>query len=677
MKLLDELKRRNVIKATIAYIVVAWILMQLIGIVLPNFDAPPWVFKTLTFVISIGLPIWMIFSWVYEVTPEGLRKTAQVSKEQSITTDTNKRLNIIIIITLIIAILISFINEPILGISSNNNFNNKITTDNSIAVLYFTDMSEGNDSEWFCDGVMEDILTYLSKIKGLRVIPRKSVIQYKNSDKTIPKIAQELGVAYVVDGSVRKQEDTVLISAQLIKANDDLFWAEKYKEKLEDIFKIQNKVSKEIVHQLKVAISPEEEKELDKIPTAKIEAYLLFLKGRSIAERRTKGYLENSIELYKQSIILDPNYVQAYVEIANSYLLLSSYGYINDDLAKIEIESFIHKALDIDPKAFGVYNILGLFYNNRMNWEKARQNFEKAIVLNPNDANAHYYFALYFRDKPILDAKNYLIHMEMAEQLDPSSSNIKRNKVMALLYNGKIKEAEKYFNKIKHTIGTEQENSLLGHINSLKNKDWTESIRIYKTMIDKDPANPMNNYWFSVYYSSVLHDYVGMLEYAKRAYNLDAENVQIAGYYFLSLLMNKMFDQAKELLNNSNFIDKLSDEKKNNLFFKYHYYQENYLKALFYSNKLNNKNFELEALIFAKLADTVQTYYILNNHVLGYGQKARVFAILKQKDSMYYYLNRLGPLDCLNINDKLEFEPYRKEPKFKAFLKKNYFPYSK
>ena len=196
-------------------------------------------------------------------------------------------------------------------------------------------------------------------------------------------------------------------------------------------------------------------------------------------------------------------------------------------------------------------------------------------------------------------------------------------------------------------------------------------------MIDKDPANPMNNYWFSVYYSSVLHDYVGMLEYAKRAYNLDAENVQIAGHYFLSLLMNKMLDQAKELLNNSNFIDKLSDEKKNNLFFKYHYYQENYLKALFYSNKLNNKNFELEALIFAKLADTVQTYYILNNHVLGYGQKARVFAILKQKDSMYYYLNRLGPLDCLNINDKLEFEPYRKEPKFKAFLKKNYFPYSK
>jgi len=264
--------------------------------------------------------------------------------------------------------------------------------------------------------------------------------------------------------------------------------------------------------------------------------------------------------------------------------------------------------------------------------------------------------------------------MEKAEKLDPSSSNITRNKVMALLYNNKIKEAEKYFNQIKPIIGADQENSLLGHINSLKNKDWTESIRIYKTMLDKDPANPRKNYWFSVYYSSVLHDYISMLEYAKKAYELDSENVQIAGHYFLALLMNKRFDQAEELLNNSNFIDKLSDDKKNNLFFKYHYYQENYIKALVYSNKLKNKNFELEALIFAKLADTVQTYRILNNHVFGYGQKARVFAILKQKDSMYYYLNKLGPLDCLTINDKEEFDPYRNEPEFKAFLRENYFP---
>jgi len=677
MKLLDELKRRNVIKATIAYIVVAWILMQIMAIVLPNFDAPTWVFKTLIFVISIGLPIWMIFSWVYEVTPEGLRKTAQVSKEKSITTDTNKRLNIIIIITLITAILLSFFNEPILGTSSKNNFNKELISDNSIAVLYFADMSEGNDSEWFCDGVMEDVLTYLSKIKGLKVIPRKSVIQYKDSDKSIPEIAKELGVSYVVDGSVRKQENIVVITAQLSKANGEMRWADSYTEKLEDVFKIQNKIAKEIVHQLKIAISPEEEKELDKIPTDKIEAYLLFLKGRSIAERRTKEDLVISIQLYKSSIILDPNYVQAYVEIANSYLLLSSYGYINDDLAIIEIESFINKALDVDPEAFGAYSILGLLYNNMMNWEKAKQNFEKAIALNPNDANAHYYFALYFRDKPILDAKNYLIHMEKAEKLDPSSSNIKRNKVMALLYNGKIKEAENYFNKIKPIIGTEQENSLLGHINSLKNKDWTESILVYKNWMEKEPNNPNSHYGLSNRYSCISRDHIKMLEHAERAYNLDTENVQLASHFIMALLKNKKFAQVNELLNNSNFINKFSEDQKNELFFYYHYYQKNYVKALVYNNKLKIKNFEFEALIFAKLRDTTQTYYLLNNHIFSYGQKARVFAILQEKDSMYYYLNRLVALDCLSINDKEEFDPFRNEQEFKAFLKKNYFPYSK
>ena len=112
MKFFEELKRRNVIKATIAYVVVAWILLQLIATILPIFEAPPWVFKTLTFIIAICLPIWIIFSWVYEVTPEGLKKTAKISKEQSITAATNKRLNIIILITLIIAIAVAFINKP-------------------------------------------------------------------------------------------------------------------------------------------------------------------------------------------------------------------------------------------------------------------------------------------------------------------------------------------------------------------------------------------------------------------------------------------------------------------------------------------------------------------------------------------------------------------------------------
>ena len=154
MNFFDELKRRNVIKATIAYIVVAWVLLQVFTSVLPNLGAPPWVLKTLMFLIVIGLPIWIIFSWVYEITPEGLKKTLEVSNEQSITEATNKRLNIIIIITLIIAIAVSFLNKPIPNTSSKTIADNELILDNSIAVIPFKNLSVNRENQYFADGMI-------------------------------------------------------------------------------------------------------------------------------------------------------------------------------------------------------------------------------------------------------------------------------------------------------------------------------------------------------------------------------------------------------------------------------------------------------------------------------------------------------------------------------------------
>jgi TolB-like protein len=204
---INELKRRNVIKASIAYVVVAWILLQAVSIILPIVNAPEWVLKMFTFFLAIGFPIWVIFSWVYEVTPEGLKKTAQVSKNQSVTTTTNKRLNILILVGLVIAIIVNFFNKP--TFDTSNNSIESANVQNSIAVLYFDDISSGGDTEWFCDGVTEDILTNLSKIKELTVISKTSTKRYKNTDKSIPEIAAELGVSYIVEGSVRRHEDKV------------------------------------------------------------------------------------------------------------------------------------------------------------------------------------------------------------------------------------------------------------------------------------------------------------------------------------------------------------------------------------------------------------------------------------------------------------------------------------
>ena len=179
----EELKRRNVIKASIAYLVVNWVLLQLLSTVLPIVEAPDWVIKTLTLLMLLGFPIWVIISWVFEVTPDGLRSTSNAYKEQSITIKTNKRLNILIIIGLISAIAVSFFNRSELAVFSSNN---KVL-ETSIAVLPFDDMSSGGDTQWFCDGITEDILTNLSRIKGIdKVISRSSMMQYKENRPAIP-----------------------------------------------------------------------------------------------------------------------------------------------------------------------------------------------------------------------------------------------------------------------------------------------------------------------------------------------------------------------------------------------------------------------------------------------------------------------------------------------------------
>lgn len=346
--LLKELKRRNVIKSTLAYLVVAWVLLQVFSILLPMVEAPEWVLKTLTLVMVIVFPLWILFSWTYEITPDGIKRTAQVSKDDSISATTNKRLNVLILIALTVAITVGLLFRPLSNETSNIAANPVF--DKSIAVLPFDDMSSEGDTEWFCDGVTEDILTNLSKIKKLKVISRSSVMQYKKNRPTIPEIAKALGVSYILEGSVRKHNNKIVITAQLIDANDKHLWADNYNADFEEVFKIQQEVSKKIVEQLKITISPEEEKALAEFPTDNMEAYQLYLQGRSFSEKWGKENSKISINLFEQAIALDPNFADAYAELGFANWTSSH----NDSIIKL-----------------------------------SKQYFEKALALNPNSSRAH------------------------------------------------------------------------------------------------------------------------------------------------------------------------------------------------------------------------------------------------------------------------------------------------
>ena len=325
---------------------------------------------------------------------------------------------------------------------------NKVPEDLSIAVLPFTNLSSDEDAEIFRDGITEDILTQLSKLKELHVISRKSVMQFKNTDKPISEIAKKLGVAYVLHGSIRKYGDDVRVTAQLVLAeSDELTWAGQYDKTLTDIFAIQSEVSKEIVDALNIKISFEEEQSLDFIPTQNIEAYQLFLKGRNAADNRTQESLAESIQLYEAAIKLDPNYAEAYAEIANSVYLETYYSGRDAVEASQLANEYLDKAEDISSSVSRIYSVRGLIYNIEGKANLAKAAFEKAIKLAPNDLTARHQFSTFYYYNQ--EYEKQLEQAEIAFRLDPLSFATANSYFTALTANQKYDEAEKLMKMIE------------------------------------------------------------------------------------------------------------------------------------------------------------------------------------------------------------------------------------
>ena len=320
--------------------------------------------------------------------------------------------------------------------------------DYSIAVLPFDNLSSDDDAEIFRDGMTEDILTYLSKIKDLHVISRTSVMRYKDTKKAIPEIAKELGVSYILEGSIRKYGNKVRVTAQLIDAaNDEHLWAENYDKTLVDIFEIQTQVSNEIVNALKLNLSFEEQQGLASIPTQNIDAYKLFLTGRKEADKRNKESIAKSILLYKEAIVLDQNYADAYAEIANSIYLETYYSGRNLKQAAQLAYEYLDKAEAINPNLARVYSVRGLINNIQGKSEEAQRAFEKAISLSPNDLTARHQFSTYYYYTQQFEKQ--LEQAAIAYKLDPLSFATANSYFTALTANRKFDEAELLMKKVE------------------------------------------------------------------------------------------------------------------------------------------------------------------------------------------------------------------------------------
>ena len=388
MNFFAELKRRNVYKVAIAYAVVAWLLVQAASIFLPAFNAPQWAMQIVILIVVVGFPIALAFSWAFEITPEGIKRESEVQADESITHHTGRK---IVALTIVLAVIATglFVFQLIRARSTSSSAATAITS-KSIAVLPFDNLSRDPDNAYFVEGIQDEILTRLAKIADLKVIARSSTQRFQNKGD-LPQIAQQLGVAHLLEGSVQKVNDQVRINVQLIKAaNEAHLWAEVYDRKLTDIFAVESEIAKTVADTLQAKLTGSEQRVIASRPTENTEAHQLYLKGRFFWNKRTGNDLKKSIDYFQQAIAIDPNYALGYAGVADAYVFLPGYtaGAPRDCYPKAMAAA--KKALELDNTLAEAHTTLALalwYYD--FDFPQANREFQRAIELNPNYATGH------------------------------------------------------------------------------------------------------------------------------------------------------------------------------------------------------------------------------------------------------------------------------------------------
>ena len=323
-KFFAELKRRNVYKIAVAYIVAGWALSQGIAQVFPVFDVPNWVVRLIVFLIVIGFPIALIFAWAFEITPEGLKRAEEADAMPQSARPTKRTWIYIVVIGAVVSVALFFLGRYTAGNRTTLRDDNK-----SIAVLPFQSLSEDKNDAYFADGVQDQILTNLAKVSDLKVISHTSVRQYKSgAERNLREIGRQLGVAYIMEGSVRRVRDRLRINAELIDARTDThIWAETYDRTAADLFAIQSELAQSIVSQLKAKLSPQQKAEIEERPTQDLDAFELYLQAKAIIDSYinatdVRAALLQALKSLTEAIQRDPNFVSAYCYAARANDLL-------------------------------------------------------------------------------------------------------------------------------------------------------------------------------------------------------------------------------------------------------------------------------------------------------------------------------------------------------------------
>jgi len=430
-----ELKRRNVIRMAGLYLVGAWLTVQVFATLLPVFEAPPWVMKAVVSALVFGFVPTLVFSWIYELTPQGIKRDAEVPREQSIAPQTGRRIDRMIIAVLLIALVYFGVDKFVLGPrrESGSVAARKAAPavaepaaqpvdEKSIAVLPFTDLSPAHDQEYFSDGMAEEILNALAQVKDLKVAGRTSSFHFKGTNEDLRTVGKALGVASVLEGSVRKQGDKVRITAQLIRASNGFhLWSNSYDGDLKDVFEVQERIARAITDQLQVVIAGDQGTRLVPVATTSPEAHELYLQATAVFNHRDGQRMADAIAKLKEATRLDPNFARAHSRAAALGAIVGAYTEVDEEQALASAEREANLAIELDPTLAEPHAALATIHGYRHHWIAAQVESERATTLDPNDSNAMFWRGLALVDAGYVSAG--IAAIDKALKIDPLLPN--------------------------------------------------------------------------------------------------------------------------------------------------------------------------------------------------------------------------------------------------------------
>jgi TolB-like protein/Tfp pilus assembly protein PilF len=476
---LQRLRQRKIVEWAIAYVAGAWLLLELLGFVAENFGWPTGIVRGATVFLGIGLLVTLVLAWYH-----GEKGQQRV---------TGPELLIIAGLLLVAGAWAAYVSKDSEPEESETGTPPTLAIDpRSIAVLPFENRSAGGENAaFFAEGMHDDILTTLAKIGGLKVISRTSAMKYRATEKSIPEIAGELGVATVLEGGVQRAGDRVRLNVQLIDAETDRhMWAETYDEELTtaNIFSIRSDIARKIAAALQATLAPEVAERIEVRPTESLEAYDLYTRGRYLANRsRTRRDVESAADLYRKAIAADPAYAPAHVDLAGTYLVLWGQGSLAAEEALPKARAAVERALELDETLAEAHAALGSVLVGELRFEEAEREFERALELNHGSANVHLPYG-----QLLLELARYdeaVRQARRAVELDPLSMANRLFLAASLMF---ARDYEASITESLRILDVEPENSVAYYVLAeafTLNDQHEEGLAAIRRSIELDPED--------------------------------------------------------------------------------------------------------------------------------------------------------------------------------------------